>query len=145
MVERSNLHFLSLPKTSWLYQADGNGNGGTKLPHQTQSFISWSQFCHEITRNEWNEYLFFSCPADSPIGDLVTDWLTEWVSDVLILEHKTSHWLESMTSHWLEQDIGTFWGLSEDFLRTFWGLSEDFPRTFCGLFEDFLRTFWGLF
>ena len=26
---------------------------------------------------------FFSCPADSSIGDLVTDWLTEWVRDLL--------------------------------------------------------------
>ena len=40
---------------------------------------------------------------------------------------------------------GTFWGLSEDFLRTSWGLANDFWKIFWGLPEDFLRTFWGLF
>ena len=52
----------------------------------------------------------FLAVQNSSTGDLATEWLSEWVGDLLILEHNTNHWSELMTSHCSEQDIwNKFW------------------------------------
>ena len=50
-------------------------------------------------------FCLFLAVQNSSIGDLVTNSLTNSLSDLLNLEHKTIHCLEFMTSHWFEQDI----------------------------------------